>query len=262
MEGQAADRPADGGPGAASPSATRPGLARRSLDPGRWVCLRAIKCWYEAVAKAEPERNRNSPEPARPGDLQNWNMHLICNCIPKYAQNMHYITDQAQASQLWPRAGPGKSTSSWVLSPGDSCAGTGKSCTAQRRPGESIAAKSRPGLVYFKLSVAHSLASPRDSESGSAAKSCLGESSAAQWFWDLLWYSVQEPKCHCIGMYSSLGLQVVTVVLHSEFGMCVLQRFGMCCVCRRFGCVVLQTAEGYVLTGFLKYWVSNADVFC
>ena len=34
-EGQAVDRPADGRPGAASPSATRPGLARRSPDPGR-----------------------------------------------------------------------------------------------------------------------------------------------------------------------------------------------------------------------------------
>ena len=54
-------------------------------------------------------------------------------------------------------------------------------------------AQSRPGRVDFKLSVAHSPAGPSDSESGtqgghwhgqlesslSAAKSCLGESSAA-----------------------------------------------------------------------------------
>ena len=48
--------------------------------------------------------------------------------------------EQARASHVRPRAGPG----------------------------ESSAAQSRPGRVDFKLSVAHSLAGPTDSESGRA----------------------------------------------------------------------------------------------
>ena len=56
----------------------------------------------------------------------------------------------------------------------------------------------------------------------------------------------------CCSCFQSLGCVVP-----------VLQTFGICCVCRRLGFAVLQTAKGYVLTGMiLKYWVFSADVFC
>ena len=67
MEGLAVDRPADGGPGAASPSATRPGLARRLQDPGRWVCLRAMN-WIDSVPNGiGTARNRSVQGTCRTG---------------------------------------------------------------------------------------------------------------------------------------------------------------------------------------------------
>ena len=36
-----------------------------------------------------------------------------------------------------------------------------------------------------------------------------------------------------------------------SLGCVVLQTFGICGVCRRLGCAVLQTAKGFVLTGII-----------
>ena len=50
------------------------------------------------------------------------------------------------------------------------------------------------------------------------------------------------------------------VVQHND---CVADVWDVTVLClQSLGCVVLQTAKGYVLTGIRKYWVSSADVFC
>ena len=145
------------GPGVSSLSAaqSRPGRPQRVEFKSRVEC----QCCSHGATRVRSSRSglRSRPEQAWASQVD----FKLSEAARRPAGDRHGDSDpeQARASHVRPIAGPG----------------------------EPSAVQSRPRRVDFKLSVAHSLASPTDSESGgtgmgnlSAAKNCLGESSAAR----------------------------------------------------------------------------------